>query len=228
MHSYIHNVAGLKEFLCLRNTADGKLNFCLQAEDNNNHLSTVLPLEPQNVPHNHSICLFALPVTNRPALARENHQSAECINQAVLTVVAVSPCVRCHRAVTGEVLPLLDAHTHVGARVLLAGCAWAWEKAGTGKEMPQEKSVVKQHQEVLLGLNNAVVMQKKCTLERQWQHVGLEERARSKQCHHRRPDLGHNTQSGGSFLMLGKAVIEVANWSVLFEEIDVVRFYSAF
>lgn len=82
---------------------------------------------------------FPLPATKRPALAFGNHQSAESIIQAVLTVVAVSPRVRRHRAVTGEVLPLLDAHTHVGARVLLAGCAWAWENAGTGKEMPQEK-----------------------------------------------------------------------------------------
>lgn len=51
---------------------------------------------------------------------------------AVLTVVAVSPRVGRHGAVAGEVLPLLDAHAHVGARVLLAGGARAWEKGRTG------------------------------------------------------------------------------------------------
>ena len=45
----------------------------------------------------------------------------------------MSPRVRCHGAVAGEVLPLLDTHTHVGTRVLLAGRARAWEKAG-GRE----------------------------------------------------------------------------------------------
>lgn len=40
------------------------------------------------------------------------------------------PRVRRHGAVAGEVLPLLDAHTHVGTRVLLAGRARACEKAG--------------------------------------------------------------------------------------------------
>lgn len=49
-------------------------------------------------------------------------------NTAVLTVIAMSPRIRRHGAVAGEVLPLLDAHTHVGAGVLLAGgarpCKW--------------------------------------------------------------------------------------------------------
>lgn len=39
---------------------------------------------------------------------------------SVLTVVTVGPRIRRHGAVTGEVLPLLDAHTHVGTGVLLA------------------------------------------------------------------------------------------------------------
>lgn len=77
-----------------------------------------------------------------------HRQRGETLSPAVLTVVAVSPRVRRHRAVTGEVLPLLDTHTHVGAGVFLAGRTWAWEKAGgrgREREMPQEKSTVKQH-----------------------------------------------------------------------------------
>lgn len=60
----------------------------------------------------------------------------------VLTVVAVGPRVGRHGAVAGEVLPLLDAHAHVGAGVLLAGGARAWEKGRNGerkREAPQEK-----------------------------------------------------------------------------------------
>ncbi len=63
----------------------------------------------------------------------------QILSPALLTVVAVSPRVRRHRAVTSEVLPLLDTHTHVGTRVLLAGRAWAWKKA-RGREIPQEHS----------------------------------------------------------------------------------------
>ena len=85
------------------------------------------------------------------------YKSAECsfkthasqievkISPAVLTVVAVSSRVRRHGAVTSEVLPLLDTHTHVGTRVLLAGRTWACEKAAgkdggekMEREMPQE------------------------------------------------------------------------------------------
>lgn len=62
---------------------------------------------------------------------------------AVLTVVAVGARVGRHGAVAGEVLPLLDAHAHVGARVLLAGGARAWENGRKGerdREAPQEKA----------------------------------------------------------------------------------------
>lgn len=53
---------------------------------------------------------------------------------AVLTVVAVAPRVGRHGAVAGEVLPLLDAHAHVGARVLLAGGARAYREKEYTKE----------------------------------------------------------------------------------------------
>lgn len=49
---------------------------------------------------------------------------------AVLTVVAVRPGVGRHGAVTCEVLPLLDAHAHVGTRVLLAGRTGTCVKVG--------------------------------------------------------------------------------------------------
>lgn len=65
-------------------------------------------------------------------------KSAECsfhtdeAGKSALTVVAVGPGVRRHGAVAREVLPLLDAHAHVGAGVLLAGRARAWREAGGG------------------------------------------------------------------------------------------------
>lgn len=62
--------------------------------------------------------------------------------RAVLTVVAVGARVGRHGAVAGEVLPLLDAHAHVGARVLLAGGARTWDGGGKGereREVPQEE-----------------------------------------------------------------------------------------
>ena len=52
------------------------------------------------------------------------------IKSAVLTVIAVRPRVGRHGAVTGEVLPLLDAHAHVGAGVLLAGRTGTCVKVG--------------------------------------------------------------------------------------------------
>lgn len=48
----------------------------------------------------------------------------------VLTVVAVCPGVGRHGAVACEVLPLLDAHAHVGTRVLLAGRTWTCVTVG--------------------------------------------------------------------------------------------------
>lgn len=58
---------------------------------------------------------------------------------AELTVIAVGPRVRRHRAVTGEILPLLDAHAHVGTRVLLTGCTWAWRQAGVKEKKKRKK-----------------------------------------------------------------------------------------
>lgn len=51
----------------------------------------------------------------------------------VLTVVASCASVRGHGAVAGEVLPLLNAHAHVGAGVLLTRGAGAWRE-GTRTE----------------------------------------------------------------------------------------------
>lgn len=48
----------------------------------------------------------------------------------VLTVIAVRAGVGRHGAVTCEVLPLLDAHAHVGAGVLLAGRTRTCMKVG--------------------------------------------------------------------------------------------------
>lgn len=51
-----------------------------------------------------------------------------------LTVVAVRPGVGRHGAVTREVLPLLDAHAHVGTGVLLAGRTRTCVKEGDRKQ----------------------------------------------------------------------------------------------
>lgn len=52
------------------------------------------------------------------------------IKSVVLTVVAVRSGVGGHGAVTCEVLPLLDAHAHIGAGVLLAGRTRTCVKVG--------------------------------------------------------------------------------------------------
>lgn len=73
-------------------------------------------------------------VKSAERLLQRSHSALKNVSTAALTVVAVGPRVGRHGAVTGEVLPLLDAHAHVGARVLLAGGARAWEKAGGRRE----------------------------------------------------------------------------------------------
>lgn len=89
----------------------------------------------------------------------------------------MSPGVRGHGAVAGEVLPLLDAHAHVGAGVLLAGRARAWEegsgrrRVGRKRETPQESTVRRRQTEREresrpTGRHNAGLMQKECTPER--------------------------------------------------------------
>lgn len=77
-------------------------------------------------------------------MTRDNQQNAPLTRRQTgkpaLTVVAVGPGVRRHGAVAGEVLPLLDAHAHVGAGVLLAGGARAWRGGGEAeREGPQGK-----------------------------------------------------------------------------------------
>lgn len=59
-----------------------------------------------------------------------------CVN-GTLTVIALGAGVGCHGAVTGEVFPLLDAHAHVGTRVLLACGAGTWY-SGNGRGMSQQ------------------------------------------------------------------------------------------
>lgn len=73
--------------------------------------------------------------------ASYKNKSAACslrrIKSVELTVVAVRPGVGRHGAVTCEVLPLLDAHAHVGAGVLLAGrtrtCVKVGDRRGHGR-----------------------------------------------------------------------------------------------
>lgn len=103
----------------------------------------------------------------------------------------MSPSVRCHRTVAREVLPLLEAHAHVGARVLLTGCTRSWEKLGAGRRNATEE----RHSQSTLGpthfwaFSYVELMQKIMHLI---QHVGVEEQTRSKQCHHKKPDLEHS------------------------------------
>lgn len=88
------------------------------------------------------------------------------INSGVLTVVAVRPSVGRHGAFTGEVLPLLDAHAHVGAGVLLAGRTWTCMKVGDRRRHGRTAlpSIVKSD---FWALNNDRFMQNKCTTERE-------------------------------------------------------------
>lgn len=102
---------------------------------------------------------------------------------AVLTVVAVRPGVGRHGAVTREVLPLLDAHAHVGTRVLLAGRAWTCVKGGR-QETAWEEGIAKG---TCWALNTDRLMQNKSTTERETS------RGRER-CHQQKPDLDGRAQ----------------------------------
>lgn len=106
------------------------------------------------------------------------------MKSAVLTVVAVRPGVGRHGAVTREVLPLLDAHAHVGTGVLLAGRAWTCVKGGR-QETAWEDGITKG---TCWALNTDRLMQNKSTTERETSRGG------GRRCQQQMPDLDGRAQ----------------------------------
>lgn len=106
------------------------------------------------------------------------------MSSAALTVIAVSPRVGGHGAVAGEVLPLLNAHAHVGTRVLLAGGARTCqgEKGGGEAHTDAPLGSDKGHYRALKG---AGTMQQNALLrEISTQHGPGKKNNRGKQRHH--------------------------------------------
>lgn len=132
--------------------------------------------EPRDTLHNYFACCLPLCVTYAPTLTCENQRSAPF--NAQTTRGNLKPSSTHGRCSESPCKTSSSSHrwssptagyTHPCWRRSLPGRSYL----GLGKgrrererEMPQEKSTVKQHLELLLSLNNAGLMQKKCTLER--------------------------------------------------------------
>lgn len=65
----------------------------------------------------------------RPQISNSNGNKDKhlFLFREVLTVIAEWPTEGSHTAVTAETIPLLQAHTLIRTRVLLAGCAGPWK-----------------------------------------------------------------------------------------------------